>query len=314
MARNSPSQSAFGNRFYHWLNKQCKLPWAYSVRIVRGAKTLSTPLEYVQRKSLAARVAAESPFAQKVKEADGYWLFQPHELPGSAAAAASCAAIFDRLQSKGTLRQLDNNKKRHLRAIVKGEQFANDPDIGRFALSRPVLEVASSYFGTAPVLSCIALLWSVPTDTAETIISSQHYHLDGEDVRQLKLFLNVWKHDDANGPLTYFPASTSARILQSVDRGTKLNAGSTKFDDSQVLSGSSGQHPVRVVGDSGSGVFLDTSRCIHFGSRHNSKERLMLMLQYGPYNMARESAIPLGPTGWFPVEGADKLQRSALRN
>ena len=34
----------------------------------------------------------------------------------------------------------------------------------------------------------------------------------------------------------------------------------------------------RFTGKAGAGIFVDTSRCFHFGRRQQSKERLMLMI------------------------------------
>jgi hypothetical protein len=286
------------------------VPWAVAVRIVRGAKTFRNPFGYIRRKAVARRVADASQFAGRVKQADGYWLFGPDELPGARGAAAQCATIFEELQQNGSLYELRGNKKMHLRAILRGDDFARYPEIGRFALSRPVLEIAAGYFGSAPVLSSICLFWSVPT---ETIISSQKYHVDGEDVRQLKLFLNVWDHEDAHGPLTFYPSSTTTAILRHARLSQRLEAGNIMFDDDFVRSGSQGLQPLRVVGEAGAGVFLDTSRCMHFGSRHLTKERLMLMVQYAPYNLARESAIDLGSTDWIQYNKSDELQHLALQ-
>jgi hypothetical protein len=308
MAKTDHYRSALGNRLYFWL-RDWNVPWAYNVRIVRGIKTLKSPIEYLHRKSIAHRVSGASQFAHKISEDEGYWLFRPEELSGAKAVAAECAVIFDTLQNSGRLNDISNNKKKHLRAIVNGDEFAAHPNIGRFALSPPVLEVAAGYFGSAPVLSTICLLWSVKTETA---ISSQRYHLDGEDVRQLKLFINVWDHDDANGPLTFLSAATSRDILRNADRTTRLNAGNSVFEDDFVTCGANGRPPIRVVGEAGGGVFLDTSRCIHYGSRRNTKERLMLMIQYTPYNQARESALDLGSADWLSVEPANELQRLAV--
>jgi hypothetical protein len=174
-----------------------------------------------------------------------------------------------------------------------------------------VLEVAAGYFGSAPILSSICLFWSVINDS---VVSSQKWHVDGEDTRQLKLFVNSWDLADENGPLTFYPASTTNTILDKAARSTRLNAAEANFDDDFIDAGTSRQPPIKVVGEAGAGVFIDTSRCIHFGSRRNSKERLMLMVQYAPYNLARESTVALGSTDWIPHDPADPLQRLALQH
>jgi hypothetical protein len=309
MARTKYLDTQFGHRFYTLLHDRCQLPWAYSVRIVRGAKLLKNPVDYARRKSAARRLMGRSAFADRISRADGYWLFGPDELPGAKAAAAECATIFEDLQADGPVDALRNNSKKHLRVLVKGEGFAKYPGIGRFVTSPPVLEAAAGYLGSASMLCTIGLLWSVKNDT---VVSSQKFHLDGEDATQLKLFLNVWDLDDAHGPLTFYPASSTERILQNADRNVRLNAGIVGFEDSFVLPASDGRQPIRLVGSAGTGVFVDTSRCMHFGSRGNSKERLMLMVQFARSNLARESSVELGSTDWIAPEQNGELQRFAL--
>jgi hypothetical protein len=309
MAQTQSYKSAFGHRLYNWLDDR-HVPWAYGIRIVRGAKTLKSPREYLQRKAEAARVDASSPYSHMIKEADGYCFFRPDQLPGAKETASACAAIFDELQESGALQEARGNKKKHLRAIVKGEEFARYPEIGRFALSQPVLDATASYFGSAAILSSICLFWSLKTDT---VISSQKYHVDGEDVRQLKLWVNVWDVTEEHGPLTFYSASDTDEILKNCDRQQKLNLGNINFNDDFVQAHAKGRTPVQALGEAGSGLFIDTSRCLHFGSRRNSKERLMLMIQYAPYNLARESTIDLGSTDWIPYERDNTLQRLALQ-
>jgi hypothetical protein len=310
MAQTKQYQTLFGNRLYRVLNRRLHIPWAYSIPIIRGAKTIKSPVVHLKRRAAARRVVGSgSLFANRVKEADGYWLFGVDELPGARDAAVTCDRIFQQLQADGSLMEQLGNKKQHLRAIQKGDDFAKHPDLGRFIVSRPVLETVATYFGSAPVLSALCLFWSIKTDTC---ISSQRYHVDGEDIRQLKLFLNVWEHTDDNGPLTFYSASATDRMLRKAEREQHLNLGNITFEDSFVESGA-GEKPVACVGEAGSGVFIDTSRCMHYGSRGNRKERLMLMVQYAPYNFAREAHIDLGSTDWIPYDSRDELQRLALQ-
>jgi hypothetical protein len=311
MAPVRKSQTLFGNRLYRMLTRRLHIPWAYSIPIVRGAKTIKSPVIHLKRRALAQRLSESgSPFANRVREADGYSLFGPDELPGARDAAAACARIYDRLQADGSLMEQHHNKKQHLRAIQRGEDFAGYPEISRFIVSRPVLEIAASYLGSAPILSTACLLWSIKT---ETIISSQRYHVDGEDVRQLKLFVNAWDHTEENGPLTFYSAKATEAMIRNGNREQRLRAGDITFDDPFVEAGAGAEKPIACMGEAGSGVFLDTSRCMHYGSRGNRKERLMLMVQYAPHNFAREGSIDLGPTDWIPIDGSDELQRLALQ-
>ena len=309
MAATKHYEGLFGHRCFNLLHLRLNLPWLYSVRLVRAAKTLRSPSQYLRRK-LAARPVMARPWAGKVDHSAGYWLFGPDELPGATAAAAVSARIFDDLQRNGSLHEYRNNKKKHLRALLKGDQFRSYPEVMRFALSEPVLEAATGYFGTVPILCSVALFWSVKNDTT---VSSQRFHFDGEDVRQLKLFLNVWDLDDEHGPVTFFPAPATRKIMRHAGRNGRLNAGTSAFDDSFVMATSNGHEPIRLVGKAGTGAFVDTSRCMHYGSRGNSKDRLMLILQFAPYNLAREFTIDLGSIDWLTLEQRENLQSLALQ-
>lgn len=311
MANPQSNVALSGQRLYDVLHNQLNIPWKHSVTIIRSAKALAHPVEYLKRRSYARELLRKpTPYVHSVPHADGYRIFKPDDLPGAREAAAACARIFDQLQADaGPDGSLGRNRKRHFQAIFSGTDFLPYPEVTRFAVSRPVLEAAVGYFGTVPILSTICMFWSAKNDTR---ISSQQFHVDGEDVTQLKLFLNVWDVGDENGPLTFFPAAPTSSILKAASRQKRLNAGNEAFDDELVFSGSQGCEPVRVTGPAGSGVFLDTSRCIHFGSRGNTQERLILMLKYVPFNSARESSNTIESTDWIATDGDDDLQRLVL--
>src|SRR5688572_28308670 len=117
MAQTRHYQTLFGNRLYRVLNRRFHIPWAYSIPIIRGAKTIKSPVIHLKRRAAARRVInSGSPFANRVKDTDGYWLFGANDLPSSREVAASCTNIFDKLQADGTLHSQKSNKKDHLRA------------------------------------------------------------------------------------------------------------------------------------------------------------------------------------------------------
>jgi hypothetical protein len=70
---------------------------------------------------------------------------------------------------------------------------------------------------------------------------------------------------------------------------------------------------VRVLAPAGGGIFIDTSRCLHFGSRGNRAERLVLLAQFMDYY-----APKLEPVDWRAVaapfaSGLDEARRLLLR-
>jgi hypothetical protein len=296
-----------GNRVYHLLRKT-HVPWAYCIPIVSGIKTALHPVDHMQRRRAADRLNGAA-FASKVHNRKGYWLFGADDVPGSTQVAAECAIIFRKLQESGSLEARAAGKKVFLRRIFTGDDFVEHPIIGSFAISTPVLEAVAGYFGSAPILTSICLFWSPPNDTA---VSSQRFHIDGVNDRQLKLFINVWEHDERHGPLTFYPASVTEKIVAKASPRQRRMRGDMTWTDEFIYEAAADAKTVRVTGEPGSGVFVDTSRCLHFGSRGNTHDRLMLMIQYAPHNYARETFIPLGRADWIRFDGTNTLQRMAL--
>lgn len=300
------TRQRLGNRVYYLLRK-AHVPWAYAIPIVSGIKTALHPIDHVQRRRAAGRLNG-SAFASKVPNREGYWLFGPDNVPGSTQVAAECAMIFKKLQASGRL-EARAGKKVFFRPVFTGDDFVEHPIIGSFAISTPVLEAVAGYFGSAPILTSICLFWSRPNNTA---VSSQQFHIDGVNDRQLKLFLNIWEHDERHGPLTFCPASVTEKIVAKAPPHKRRMRGDTKWADEFIYEAATDAKIVRVTGAPGSGVFVDTSRCLHYGSRGNTHDRLMLMIQYAPHNYARETFLPLGRADWIRLDKTNTLQRMAL--
>jgi hypothetical protein len=138
-------------------------------------------------------------------------------------------------------------------------------------VSRPVVDMASAYMGTVPVLAAARLWWTPPNDSEQ---QSQLYHRDGEDDRQVKFFFNVHEVTERAGPLTFIPAGRSDGIKDAIGYV------SGSIDDGDIARAGGPGEEVRALGPAGSGVALDTSRCLHYGSRRNEVGRLILMFQF----------------------------------
>jgi hypothetical protein len=166
-----------------------------------------------------------------------------------------------------------------------------------------VVDLATAYMGAVPVLSSARLWWTPPNDSVQ---QSQLYHSDGEDDRQLKFFFNLFDVTEDAGPLTFLPADVSAQVRR------RLGYVSGKLDDETIAAAAGSLDPVRATGPAGSGVALDTSRCLHYGSRRNTVGRLVLMFQFTSFYAPRSERV-----AW--VDGIDRtglevddVQRLAL--
>ena len=146
----------------------------------------------------------------------------------------------------------------------------------QLALRPDLLDAIVSYMGTVPVLRSIQVFYSGTLEEEPT--SSQLYHCDADDTRQVKIFVLCSDVGSDNGPLTLLDAARSATVRRAT--GYHFNRRLTDEQVDGVLGGPA--HPEEVVGGPGTLCLVDTSRCFHFGSRvvPGAAPRLVTMIQY----------------------------------
>lgn len=156
--------------------------------------------------------------------------------------------------------------------------IAGDSAIARLALHEGVVSTAARYLGQVPVLAAVTVLRSPFVAGAPT--GSQLFHSDWEDVTQVKVFVHCTDVTPGHGPLTAVRADASADVRR-VLRYRYGGSGFRRRDD-EVLPLVGPGDVSAFKGPPGTSVFVDTSRCLHFGSRveEGVGDRLVLQLQY----------------------------------
>jgi len=155
--------------------------------------------------------------------------------------------------------------------LMLSTDLKEHPDILEFVLDDEFLTPASLYLGQVPRLSELSLWWSPSNDT---IIRSQKYHYDHRDTRQVKIFLNLNDVYEENGPFSFLPADVCSQF------NSRIGYNQAKNDDDVVYSVCDRKSVVNNMGAAGSGLMVDTARCLHYGSRQNKKDRFLLMICY----------------------------------
>ena len=122
---------------------------------------------------------------------------------------------------------------------------------------------------------------------------------------QVKLLLNVFDTKAENGPFTLIPADASLPIRR---RGEFRR----RFSDAQVDAECGLENAVQLVGGAGSGAFVDTCRCLHFGSRETRADRLVLMIQFTRFHCPTESTFDFAVPPDLAGLDADPMKRLAL--
>jgi hypothetical protein len=148
------------------------------------------------------------------------------------------------------------------------------PEILELGLDRRLLALASDYFGSLPILRMIQVFWTPHGDG--DLEGSQLYHFDRPKLgdRQLKLVVNLVDVTPEDGPFTFVPANLSAKVAAN----ERPDGG--RYSDEQVYRHAPEEDAYPLTGPVGTGVFVDTNRCLHYGARSRGKDRLILIAQY----------------------------------
>ena len=177
-----------------------------------------------------------------------------------------------------------------------------DSQIMALARHPALLRLIGRYLEGLPILYRINLLDSA--NEALQADSSQFFHVDPEDFRQLKVFMLVEDVDADSGPLHLLRADASDEVRLA--RGHRHG----RVSDAEVLKLAPQGALVACTGPSGTLAIGDTSRCFHFGSRPGARRRHVVMLQYlTPF----ASVFPLDART-APSKYADALRQRAERD
>lgn len=292
------------HRLYKLLHKRLRIPQGMLQPFLCAARIARNPSEYFLRKRLAKEIMADSGRRIQIPQKDGYHFFSQDDIPGIKDIIPYCTKIFEESRKNLPPDFFQNNpKKKYFNVLLEGEEFCEHPELLRRIIARPILDAATSYLGAVPRLSGAMLVWSPENDTAR---SSQLFHFDYEDLTQLKMFINIFDTTEEQGPLTFLPADISAQVQKSIGRILG------RVPDERIYQAGGQNHALKLVGPSGSGAFLDTSRCLHYGSRFNKRDRLILIVQFLKFHSSYRGYIPFRVHSALPGFSPDLVQRLAL--
>jgi hypothetical protein len=247
------------------------------------------PQETRERRRLALEYTARVPHSE-MSTAGGYLLMPPDHFAEMPEVIATCRRIFEsKVARAGDAGAVDEGefggrrmKGEFLRNLITNDDLRRYPVLVDFALSDAAMAMAADYLGTIPYLNRVDLLYSIPRGGDEKV-SSQLFHVDPEGLTQVKFFINVFDVGDGEGPFTFIPADATARIIREVSalRQQLGKQHSERYLDDEIAAVKATGSIVRVKGPQGAGVAVDTSRCLHLGSRVSPGTfRLCLYVQY----------------------------------
>ncbi len=266
--------------------KKWSLPLRDRALIGSFARMMSAP-RYLNRVALKTKVARRH--APLAAMQDGYAICSGREVPGMMQAIAVAEAKLQTyLKVKAGAKEVGESfdPARYQQELAKADKdplkhvpYGHDREAA-IALLKPFLQpemylTAANHLGVLPVLTSIRIAFS-PNDEPLPLRSSQMFHVDPEGARQVKVFVAAREVGPDNSPFTFVPERQTCRMLES---GGEAFLG-RRVKDEKLAKYAPRSEWVSHMGPPGELVFIDTSRCFHYGSRPAPKARLLLYAQY----------------------------------
>jgi len=237
-----------------------------------------------------AVLATLGPTEFDIPQQMGFVVVAPGRFPETAGVVREARAALDSYDAAAP--PAGKNRKRFLQNVLDPASLTVDFAIVRFALRQDVLSAVSRYLGVVPLLTTISVFHSDTVDGDPT--SSQLYHCDGDDVTQIKIFVYCTDVDVPSGPLTLLDSATTREVQRRTGYWYRQ-----RLTDDQVREAVDTPREHVILGPTGTCLFVDTSRCFHFGSRvaAGAPPRLVTMIQYQtPYSFM----LPAGAEATLP--------------
>ena len=245
-------------------------------RVITKAKELARyagePRHFMRRRELGARLTADAPFV--IPRELGYAEFSSTTFTSTNALVRVGRDIQARAQRTSAAPAA---QKQYFRNIMTAADLLAYPAILELALNRRLLGSLSSYFGFVPELCSVGLMLSTPS---EKRVGSQHGHFDSQDSHHVKVIVAVNDVAPENGPFEFLPADRSKCLRKT--HGLEFGFGG-RFEDRDLFALYSPEQFVKMTVQAGDGMIVDTSNCLHFGSRVERGSRLLWFFHYATF-------------------------------
>jgi hypothetical protein len=248
------------------------------------------------------------PAAVELRRDQGFALHAPGAFPLADEVVASANRLLDDLGHDELLAR--RTKGSFLTQDLLPDDLSLDSSYLRFALDDSLVAALTAYFRMVPILRTVDLWYSFHAEKEPS--SSQRWHLDSDDVTQVKVWIHCSDVGPASGPLTVIDAATSEELTRVLDYDFREGH---RVDDDRIdeLAGAA---ITPLEGPAGTVHLVDTSRCFHMGSRvaRGGIPRRIFVAQYlTPYSFRfRPNHLEKAPFRHLAGEGSSELERLLL--
>ena len=235
-----------------------------------------------QREAILKSGESAAPIEPKIKMRDGWAIDESKTLPHLDQLLEEAEPI---IAERGGL--LDAISKRaFMRDLLMDGDFKRCPSFLNFILSDEVLATVADYLGFAPVLSDL-----VPPGVrfAESNAAmdpkagspprqSQLYHLDFHDMPLVYVIVLLRDVTIDSGPFTFFGEAASQKAAKATRYGARTRP--FRVSDEEMYAAADKKDEHQFMYPRGTVLFIDSSRCFHFGSRNAIVPRYQMMYAF----------------------------------
>jgi len=174
----------------------------------------------------------------------------------------------------------------YFRNLIFPEDIHKYPSWLDFITSSEILAPVTHYLKTIPVLSktrppgirFMELNQNLDPNPPGAFAESQLYHLDLHDRPLVYVIVLIEDVTSESGPWTFLPASVSARAAEAL--GNQKRGHNYRVTDEEMYRVIDPKEAIVFAYPKGTVLFIDSSRCFHYGSRRSYKPRFQMMYAY----------------------------------
>tara|TARA_Y100000589_G_scaffold246871_1_gene234660 strand:- start:20020 stop:20973 length:954 start_codon:yes stop_codon:yes gene_type:complete len=257
------------SRFHLKILSELRFPRKISRFLLKKIRIIVNLGEFKERKKIAKKLAKSNSTYFEIKDSLGFCTFDVNKLKYGTCLLNESKRIIERNKNK------DNNfykgGKKFFNDLLTLEDLKNYPVFFDFASDLKLINSISRYLGIFPIIGNIRIIESIENDT---MISSQLFHLDPEDYKQVKIFINLSDITFENGPLTLLSSSETKKIIKKVKNPY------LRVSDDEIYKLSNKNNFFECIAPFGQAFAVDTCSCFHMGSRTRMGNRIVLVISY----------------------------------
>ncbi len=245
---------------------------------------------------------------------DGWFIDTSGTLPHLKQLLADADEI---IRERGGIKRQGSSRP-YFQEIPIEDLLDKYPSILDFALSSDVLSVVCKYLGFIPVFSGALPYgirfnesWAKFDDKPNSpYTASQLFHLDYHDSPMVYVIVTLSDVAMDNGPFCFLPESVSKRAAEALNY--RARGRPYRITDEQMYSVVSESGLIKLCYPAGTVLFLDNSKCFHYGSRNAVRPRYLLMYAYMSPCRTDFGEVLMNPQIYPIRDGDSRLRKMVL--